>query len=188
MAAAGDLTRHEAAGIRPLAPELGLEVLAQLRADDPSPMVVVAADWNRLSRHPEAEPLLAELRTADEPGDAELEAHHEFLYNLLLLPDAAGQRELLLARLREETAAVMRLAPERLHLDQALINLGMDSIMAVELSRRVTGKLGLELTLMDLLKGSNLNQLVDHLIDQVSASDHLDEMVAILADVEQEAV
>lgn len=85
---------------------------------------------------------------------------------LLELPEDEGRRRLAEV-LAERLASVLRMPVERLDPAVALQQLGLDSLMAIELKNRVGQGLGVSLPLMDLLRGANLEQLSDSLWEQL---------------------
>lgn len=194
MAARGGLAdRHRSFGVRPLKPAQGAELLEHALAGGPEELLILDADWPEVLRSSgpqrllsyfaprETQPATSESQTA---GSEATIAGHEFLMEMLLQPDDAARQTLLTERLSLLTAAVMQVAPERFDADRSLMNLGMDSIMAVELSRQVEVDLGFQVSLMDLLKGVSVQQLAEQLLEPGPHNAGLQEVAAILSEVE----
>lgn len=71
--------------------------------------------------------------------------------------DPAGFLEALVRR----TAMVLDTAPERVDPERPLTEMGLDSLMAVELQTVLQRDLGIEVSIVDLLEGATLLRLVD---------------------------
>ena len=50
--------------------------------------------------------------------------------------------------------------------DQPLNEVGLDSLRSVELSNRLEKDFGIPVSVVELIKGPTINQLVDHLFDK----------------------
>jgi acyl carrier protein len=183
MAARLNLQGHfERQGMYAFAADQALRLLERLLAHRPVQMAVIAADWSQLNRtrsRPNTGLLSGLLVEAGATAAAAPAAIDE---SLLLSSDPAEQLAQITATIRDLTAQVLRLKPERLPADQPLIYLGMDSIMAVELNNRIKTNLGLTLSLSDLLMGSSVTQLAEKLVNQLWRNQELN---ALLDEVEQ---
>jgi acyl transferase domain-containing protein/NADPH:quinone reductase-like Zn-dependent oxidoreductase/NADP-dependent 3-hydroxy acid dehydrogenase YdfG/acyl carrier protein len=76
---------------------------------------------------------------------------------------------------------VLRITPDRISKDSSINQLGIDSLMTVELTRKIKGDIGLEITNMELLSGPSVSQLAVILLNKVEIPDdmlldQLDEM------------
>lgn len=155
--------RLETAGIESLSPRDGVAALAQVMVSDASQLVVMGIDWPTWrSAYPllSESPFFTKLRNAaaDRP-DAEGTTRAQLL--------AAGpeQRlEILVNRLREHIAGVMKLAATKIDLDQPMVNMGIDSLMAIELKSRVERETGLAIPLLQLIKGPSLSELARSMV------------------------
>lgn len=63
--------------------------------------------------------------------------------------------------LREAVAAVLGHLPGELDLDQPVSNLGIDSLMAIQLKNRLEADLGLSVPMIAFLEGKSVRQLID---------------------------
>ncbi len=76
------------------------------------------------------------------------------------------------ARLMEivsaELAQIVKVPVSDIKLDRSISDLGIDSLMSVELSRSLRAKYGLEVTSMELLSGPSLDQLTESLVTQLT--------------------
>jgi len=79
-----------------------------------------------------------------------------------MTPDVAAET---LARLiREEVARILRLPPEAVETDRPLIDLGLDSLMALELRLAIEKRTGLDMPLTAMAGGRSLRDLVERVL------------------------
>jgi acyl transferase domain-containing protein/NADPH:quinone reductase-like Zn-dependent oxidoreductase/acyl carrier protein len=84
-----------------------------------------------------------------------------------LSPDAAA--ETLLGLVRDEVARILRLPPEAVETDRPLMDLGLDSLMALELRLAVEKRTGLEMT-MTMIGGSrSVRDLVGRIVASLAS-------------------
>lgn len=67
-----------------------------------------------------------------------------------------------------ELAAVVKIPVSEIKLNRSISELGIDSLMSLELSRGLHAKYGLEITSMELLSGPSLDQLTENLVAQLT--------------------
>jgi len=166
------------AGISPIAPEQGLELLGQLLGQPATQMtaqvMVVPVDWARYQAADPAgaaAPLLAELgadAAAASPGPAVPPSQ----WRQAVLDAAPAQRRpLLQSYLSQQAARVLGLSPSRLDLGQSLSDLGLDSLMAVELKNRIAQDLKVNLPIARFLQGFSVDQALTQVLEQLAAEE-----------------
>lgn len=94
---------------------------------------------------------------------AESERPHDVggVLDILLKCSEANRRSETILHLRRRVAKILGAAPERVEADVPLTDLGMDSLMAVELATVLRNDLEIEMPVVKLLQGVTLNQLTD---------------------------
>ncbi len=169
VARSSDLQLHfSRLGIEPLRATRALAILGQLLQND----VVQAGvspplTWNRLSQFlssvnsPRFSPLAG-------PSERTTEEQSASIRDLLLNALPERRQEILESHLRETLAAVIGMSPAKVDVDQPLLDLGLDSLMAVELITRIRGSLGIEIPAIKFVEGINLGALSIYLIGQLS--------------------
>ncbi|PRQ08993.1 type I polyketide synthase [Enhygromyxa salina] len=165
-------------GIESLAPEraLGLmrTLLAPARASAWTQITVMDVDWARFARaHPtlSASPPIAELVTA------ELAAHRQApapergaaAAAILALP-VAERAPRIVALLTAHIALAVGRAEQALAADRPMVELGLDSLMGIELRARLEAELGVELPMATLLEGPSIHDLADDLLARLSST------------------
>ena len=129
--------RREAAGTGWFSPEQGLSVFDRLLREDPTTAVVLAADWSVFGEAIEGRPSLFEdLLPAAEDASADSLGTAEDLLSQLGAAPAEAREELLVSFLQQEVQAVLRL-PTAPAPAVGFFDLGIDSLMAVELRNRL---------------------------------------------------
>jgi acyl transferase domain-containing protein/NAD(P)-dependent dehydrogenase (short-subunit alcohol dehydrogenase family)/acyl carrier protein len=81
-------------------------------------------------------------------------------------PQPHGRGSDLGALLRDKVARVLGTSPDRLDVNKPLLNLGIDSLMAVELRNWIEQELRINMPIMELMRSSSLARLTDQLLEQ----------------------
>ncbi len=129
--------RRAALGGRWFTPQQGLKALENLVRQDATTSVVMSMDWSVFAEAvADRPPLLEDLLSATTEGKTDAEASSGDLLSRLRQTPAAAREELLVSFLQREVQAVLRL-PSTPVPTVGFFDLGMDSLMAVELRNRL---------------------------------------------------
>jgi len=79
----------------------------------------------------------------------------------------AERRHALVERVREQAQRVLRLDSRAFDAEQPLIELGLDSLMAIELKNHIESQLGVRLPVVKILEGASARQLAERLMEQM---------------------
>jgi acyl carrier protein len=182
MAADRDLeTRLASQGLGTIPPDTGLRFLeallgAAMRGEGPAQAAVLPFHWPRLVREvpPGMEPpLLVEILREVRPhaaAPAPSSRDHEELLARLQEAPLPERRDLLLAQIRARATAVLGLdASQAPDPRQPLNELGLDSLMAIELRNALGAAAGRTLPAMLLFDHPTLDALTDFLAREVFA-------------------
>ena len=129
--------QRSALGGRWFTPQQGIRAFDQLVRQDATTSVVMSMDWSVFEEAVEDRPpLLEDMLSADADAEAAASASSKDLLSQLREAPAAAPEDLLVSFLQQEVQAVLRLptAPEP---TVGFFDLGMDSLMAVELRNRL---------------------------------------------------
>ena len=161
-------------GAKPLLSQQALSVLGELLRVEAVQTAVVSMDWQRWCQvHPAGalprfSHLTGEKAVSPEAGDHKSEG--DSLRNALMAAESAERRQLLESRLREQVARVLGTSPAKLDSSKPLTNLGLDSLMAVELSNRINNlQLDVTVSSLKLLEGISITQLATSLLTAIGA-------------------
>jgi acyl carrier protein len=161
-------------GISSMAAEQALEVLKRLLGQDSAQVVAVPVNWRQYREFYPAgsEPaLLSELASeeADVPRQADGPEEKSGPTSASLLAAEPGKRrQLLQSYLSAQVARVLGLSAAKLDLQQPLSNLGLDSLMAVELRNRVAVDLGVKVPVVKFLQGFSVEEAVTQVLNQLT--------------------
>lgn len=161
-----------------LSPNEGLRLLGRLLAQDATQvaaMPFVFKQWSQVFLHAANNPFFAELAT-----DKEVVSGVRLREKLLQAP-ADARVGLLENHVKEQICKVLRVEPARLEARTAFGNLGMDSLMALEIRNRLESSLGLSLSATLAFSQPTLSTLVPFLADKLELKS--DEAVAATEDV-----
>ena len=188
IADAGYLTRNEAVkdalqtrlGGAALTTQQALAVLEQLLQTEQTGVAVVNWDWAVLQRvMPNARSAkFSELQRAVASGDDADQAKdiHEMIAGLSPEATQALITELLLA----EVGHILRLPADKLSADKSVFDLGMDSLMGMELVLAIEERFKVRLPVMALTEGATVSRIAEKIVAQ------LDPQASVAAPTEQE--
>ncbi len=132
-----DLARLSLSGITPIVPDQGLQVLEELLCSDASQVSVIQMDWAKFVQQlPKVgvPPFLEQVATASAVA---LPSQSAFLTQLEALPQSE-RFAFLSSYVRSQIAKVLGLkSPDQIELHQGFADLGMDSLMGMELKSRL---------------------------------------------------
>jgi hypothetical protein len=167
-------------GMPPLTTARGMEMLDALVGQNDSQVTALAANWPAVfERQPVVRPIILHLGQDDDREDAganEPPAGADLVKQIRSAPPA-GKRALLETYLTELTAKVLRLDRTRLEAAQALVMLGMDSLMASELKNRIELNLHVRLSVVDLLQGLSISDIAARLLPQIEPAPAVETIV-----------
>jgi amino acid adenylation domain-containing protein len=158
-------------GTRSFSSAEAMEVLDEVLRRDPVQVVAARLEWDTLQKwnrsltgaEPGADPAAADAESGREaPGSDRAP--------LALLrrtaPDA--RQPLLEAHLRQRVARVLGTSPDRVEVERPLPELGLDSLLAVELLTAVRLDLGVQLPVVKLLQGTSTRGLAGLVLAQLA--------------------
>jgi NADPH:quinone reductase-like Zn-dependent oxidoreductase/acyl carrier protein len=199
-------------GIGSFAPSQAVKVCGEILRSNPVQIGAIMIDWQlwgeftpAWAASPRYHGLMAEGVTG-EVGTAE----DGLLHRLRQLP--ADKRGNVIAKaMTDLIAETLQLPSEEIDHSRSLLNMGVDSLMAIELQTAIEQRIGVRVSALELMKGTSLAQLVRHMsthigsaeaekapvittpeTDQVMArveelsDQQVDELLAELADQDQE--
>ncbi len=144
-----------------------IDLLEETMRLDPVRISITDVDWVRFaSTHPASAPSsrFAHLIRANSDGGSGAALRDE----LLALPEAE-RAEVVAYILAEQVSTVLGLPAEAIDLDTPLPDLGLDSLMALELGARINVTLGLEVSALEFGRGGGLRGLGERLTHQLLA-------------------
>jgi NAD(P)-dependent dehydrogenase (short-subunit alcohol dehydrogenase family)/acyl carrier protein len=162
-------------GFGTFTPSVAMAVLGRLLEANPVVIGAAAMDWATLSSFYPA--WGRSLRNQEIFGALNVEQTGDtsWQWSELLSPLSPEERLTTLAGLLNQTVAdVLKLPQDRIDQSQSLLNMGMDSIMAIELQVQIESRFGVKLSTLELMRGNSLASLNEHLMrmlmDEASSS------------------
>jgi NADPH:quinone reductase-like Zn-dependent oxidoreductase/aryl carrier-like protein len=142
-----------------------LERAMQQQRVQVSVMRVEWSRWRGLGVTGRVSPRFAHLCRSAEAGNERAAPRIIPGRDTLLAAAPEQRRDCLDSLLRDKVARVLGTSPERLDDHRPLLQLGIDSLMAVELRNWIEGELQVNLPVVELLRSPSLAGLVDRLAD-----------------------
>jgi acyl carrier protein len=178
VASEAERRQFQEAGLLPMSSESAFDAMARLVASGTAGAVVAHVDWRALravyeSRRPR--PLLSDLGAepapaarASGPAAAEIKGGEPDLVRRCRESPAGKRRDLVLATVRDAAARILGLDPAQpMDPTQGLFEMGMDSLMSVELKSRLQACVGRSLPSTLTFNYPNVGALADYLIKEV---------------------
>lgn len=148
-----------------------LNMLEELLAHQRSDLGVMELDWGALSRFlPSAsEPKFAEVAAQSQDAQSDKGSTDDIQQLIASLsPDelSATFKDLLKAEIGE----ILRIAPDKIDTARSVYDMGLDSLMGVELMLAIEGRFGVQLPLMALSESPTINKLTEKLISLLTGT------------------
>lgn len=194
----GYLTRNQSVkdsltarlGAEPLSAHDALSMLDHLLAGKPATTTVADFEWATLSRLlPSAlDPRFEVLRR--QAGPAQKDVDSEDVQALIVGKSPDEVRGIVHDLAKREVAQVLCVGIDRIDPTRSLHDLGMDSLMGVELALGLEKRFGIQLPAMVLSEGPSVDRVVDRIVEQMLVKDaprasgetnRMDTVVAMLA-------
>jgi malonyl CoA-acyl carrier protein transacylase len=164
-----DQARWSDLGIGNIAPTRGIEILERLLTQNTAQMAVLPINWSKFLRQFQDDNTQPPFFNAFKPVSEKPSSAQQspFIKQLEATP-ASKQRDLLLRHVRTQIGKVARLrAVEQIQPRQRLFDLGLDSLMAVELKNSLQASLGQTLRGTLVFDYPTIEALVNHLFHDV---------------------
>jgi len=149
-------------GMKRMTPRQGIAALERLMASAAPPQLAVFP--MDLRDAAAGDPLLAALPLFAELGSAAASPAADLFRATLRGLDSGAQRELLQSQLLRLAGEVLEIAAPRIGAATPLTQLGLDSLIAVQLKNRMQKELGLTVPLINTLRGASVASMTDDLM------------------------
>jgi malonyl CoA-acyl carrier protein transacylase/NAD(P)-dependent dehydrogenase (short-subunit alcohol dehydrogenase family)/acyl carrier protein len=157
----------DAMGLQPLDAEQTLKGLERVLSERPGSLILADFDWVRWggfdpfsARSPKVVHLTGKT---DASGDSPLQQE-------LAEMEPAERGEIAALLLTEALADPLRMAADRIDAEAQLADLGVDSLMAVEIQSAIKKTFGVEMSTLELLRGNTVGTLATRLLGDMGLS------------------
>lgn len=155
-------------GIELITPAAGTQILDRLINQKAPNVIAITVDWTRARRVGlvgQLPPMFSELGTVDAAPD-DTDSESSILDALSGCPEA--ERLDMVARLvRQIVSAVFEVAVAEIGPDDALDDLGLDSMMAMDFRTRISATFAIDLPVLELLRGVSVNSLAVRILGEL---------------------
>jgi aryl carrier-like protein len=160
-------------GEESIAPQKGLQVLEQLLLNPPVQVGVMPVNWSRFLQQRKAlspffTDLVAEIQQLGFRFTSVTPQERDFLKNALLSGTLEERQQLLESRLTEQVARALGFSATKFDRQESLINLGLDSLMAIELRNWLNDEMGVDLPVMKIIEGLSISSLAKLTLEQLA--------------------
>ena len=173
-----DQNRLIAEGITPVPSERGLQVLGELLGADTAKVGVLPVNWSKFLQQFSPNtlpPLFSELAEAERQSiDARRSPSKQLeLLERLTTANPEARHSLLITYLQEQITKVLGLSASQLDVEESLNNMGLDSLMAIELRNRVQTELALDIPIVKFIEDISIVGLAMQLSEQLVTDERI---------------
>ena len=154
---------------------IALDVLESMLVTDRSNLGVMELDWKALSRFlPSADsPKFSELarHTSDSDGQPD---NAKDIQQLLLELSGADLLTTLIGMIKSEVGEILRVSADKIDPTRSIYDMGLDSLMGVELIVALEARFGIRLPVMALSESPTITKLAERIIQQLKGNSELE--------------
>lgn len=160
-------------GIKSLRSQEAMKMFGVLLQQQATQTVIANLNWQQWAKfHPAASlprfSQVVQIASDSQPVDEE---QQDSFKDKILAAELTERKELLESCLREQVARVLLTSASKVDIQQPLISLGFDSLMAVELSNNIKKELDVDVPTVKLVQGPSIAQLVAQVGEQLYEGD-----------------
>ncbi len=159
-------------GIELITPAAGSRILDRLISQKIPSVVAISADWasaRRAGLGGQLPPMFSELGTAETSTGAG-DPDSSILDFLSALPESE-RLDAVANHVRQIAATVFEIAAADIGLDDALDEIGLDSLMAMDFRVRVNAMFAVDLPLLEILRGVSVNSVAARILNDLQLVD-----------------
>lgn len=168
-----EIARHfERQGLTAFPIERALAVLEHLLTHNIAHVGAVDMDWAQWGKYmPEvtASPRFAHLAQAPDSAETDTGADGAGILDTLLATAPEERQPVLESVIRGQLATVLGTTADKLDGGQPLADLGLDSLMAVELSCLIEDNLGVNTSAIELTQAQSVSKLAERLLNEIAS-------------------
>jgi phthiocerol/phenolphthiocerol synthesis type-I polyketide synthase C len=148
-----------------------LAALERMLVEGGAGEAVVRLDWQALARGmPAASARRYASMQANGVQEPAREGSHQLRDRMRVMPRAEALA-LVEETLRAQIARILHLAPERIDLERSVLDMGMDSLMGMELGMAVEEMFEVKLSVMVIAQGATVRSLAERIVDSIEADE-----------------
>lgn len=159
-------------GVKKLPSQQGLKMLGVSLQQEGFQIAIAPVDWQQWAKfHPAGSlPRFSQVVGEADPEQPQVDDGREgdSLINTILAAEPAERQQLLVSCISEQVAKVLLTSASKLDIEQPLTALGLDSLMAVDLSNRINNELGVDIPTVKLIQGPSIAQLAAQVSEQLT--------------------
>ncbi|MCP4702829.1 MAG: SDR family NAD(P)-dependent oxidoreductase [Gammaproteobacteria bacterium] len=156
-------------GIKALPPQQALNMLGNLLRLGAVQAAVSEIDWQQWGKQHAAGTSPRFFHLTGDLGLLKTNESEEGLFSdIFLSMEPAKRQQLLASRISELVTKTLGIAPGKMDMEQSLADMGLDSLVATELSNRIKRELDVEVPTMKLLGGLSVNRIITHINEQLT--------------------
>lgn len=155
-------------GIELITPAAGCRILDRLINQKTPHVIAISADWARARRVGvvgQLPPMFCDLGT-DDAAAGQIASGSSFLDSLADCPQA-DRLDTVARQVRHLVSAVFDMAVTEIGADDALDDLGLDSMMAMDFRARISAVFAIDLPVLELLRGVSVNSLAIRILGEL---------------------
>lgn len=157
-------------GMNPLPADKALEVMKLLLRSGQDSVAVMFVAWEELLKSGRVPPMLREIAsTVEQIGGAVDSAEDIALRSKLLEMTVPQRQEKLSGYFAEQLASIMGLETEDIDVSQPLSEMGLDSLMAIELKNKIENRLKIVLPMSVFMQEPSVTTLATHVAETYGA-------------------